>query len=178
LAFRRPLARIDGNNLIHDNSGLLAIDLGATTDFFGLGQTANDSGDVDVGPNNLQNYPTLTQATRLEAKTIALDGYVLPQSSGPTQDYRIDVFWTDTCTGSGPESPRGEMKRYAGFFFVNILHGSSFITWPGQLITAPASIPKNGYLFATSTDAAGNTSEPGKCFTFTDDYIFSNGFNP
>ncbi|HEY2396930.1 MAG TPA: choice-of-anchor Q domain-containing protein [Rudaea sp.] len=169
--------RIDGNNVIHDNSGFLAVDLGASTDVFGLGPTPNDSGDVDVGPNNLENYPTLTQATRIEAKTIALDGYVLPQASGPTQNYRIDVFWTDTCTGSGPESPRGEMKRYVGFFFVNIPNDSFFITWPGLRITAPASIPKNGYLFATATDAAGNTSEPGKCFTFTDDYIFGNGFN-
>lgn len=168
--------RIDGNNIIHDNSGLLAVDLGASTDPFGLGPTANDSGDVDTGPNNLQNYPTLTQATRIEANTIVLDGYALPQTSGPTQNYRMDVFWTDTCTGSGPESPRGEMKRYVGFFFVAIPNNSFFITWPGQQITAPSTIPGTGYLFATETDAAGNTSEPGKCFPFTDDYIFSNGF--
>ncbi len=169
--------RIDGNNVIHDNSGFLAVDLGAASDVFGLGPTANDSGDVDTGPNNLQNYPTLTQATRLEANTIALDGYVLPQASAPTQNYRIDVFWTDACTGSGPESPRGEMKRYVGFFPVAVPNSSFFIAWPGLRIKAPSSIPGTGYLFATSTDAAGNTSEPGKCFTFTDDYIFSNGFN-
>ncbi len=78
--------RIDGNNVIHDNSGLLAIDLGAGSDPFGLGPTANDSSDVDNGPNNLQNYPILTQATRIEANTIVLDGYALPQTSGPTQN--------------------------------------------------------------------------------------------
>ncbi len=88
----------------------------------------------------------------------------------------MDVFWTDTCTGSGPESPRGEMKRYVGFFFLAIPNNSFFITWPGQQIKAPSTIPGTGYLFATETDAQGNTSEPGKCFPFTDDYIFSNGF--
>jgi len=31
-------------------------------------------------------------------------------------------------------------------------------------------------LLATATDAAGSISEPGPCFTFTDDHIFSDGF--
>ena len=168
--------RVDGNNVIHDNSGFLPVDLGAAGDTFGLGPTGNDADDVDTGPNNLQNYPTLTQAKRIEADTIVVSGYVLPQASGGTQNYRIDLFWTDSCTGTGVDTPRGEMKRYVGFFSLAVATNSHFVPWSNLPITAPANIPGNGYLFATETSASGNTSEPGKCFPFTDDYIFSDSF--
>jgi len=83
------------------------------------------------------------------------------------------VFWTDACTGSGPDTPRGEMKRYVGFFFVVAPASSSFVTFPYTRVATQATIPSDGFLFATSTDPSGNTSEPGKCFPVTDDYIFS-----
>ena len=171
--------RIDGNNIIHDNNGFLPIDLGASTDGFGLGPTANDANDADSGPNRLENYPYLTQAMRFEADKIALDGYLLPESAlANDQTYRLDVFWTDTCVGSGPnDTPRGEQKRYVGYFLVPVTVGTAFKTFPYTTITAPKTIPGTGYLFATATDGSGNTSEPGKCFPFTDDYIFTNGFN-
>jgi hypothetical protein len=171
--------RIDGNNIIRDNTGFLPIDLGASTDTFGLGPTANDAYDADGGPNRLENYPYLTQAMRFEADKIALDGYLLPESALPSdQTYRLDVFWTDTCVGSGPnDTPRGEMKRYVGYFLVPVTAGTAFKPFPYTTITAPKNIPGTGYLFATATDGSGNTSEPGKCFPFTDDYIFTNGFN-
>lgn len=171
--------RIDGNNIIHDNNGFLPIDLGASTDGFGLGPTANDANDADSGPNRLENYPYLTQAMRFEADKIALDGYLLPESAlANDQTYRLDVFWTDTCVGSGPnDTPRGEQKRYVGYFLVLVTVGTAFKTFPYTTITAPKTIPGTGYLFATATDGSGNTSESGKCFPFTDDYIFTNGFN-
>ncbi|HOV57875.1 MAG TPA: right-handed parallel beta-helix repeat-containing protein [Rhodanobacteraceae bacterium] len=171
--------RIDGNNAIRDNGGFLAVDLAAPSDGFGLGPTANDNGDVDSGPNNLQNYPFLSQAKRIEARTIVLGGFLQTQTPGPAQDYRLDVFWTDACTGSGPnDTPRGEMKRYVGFFFVHTDGSAFLVPWSNLTLGAPANIPGAGYLFATATDAAGNTSEPGKCFPFTDDYLFTDGFGP
>lgn len=162
--------RINGNNTIYGNSGLLAIDLGA------LGATGNDNGDVDTGANRLQNYPFLSQATRIEARTITFSGFLQTQTPGPAQNYRLDVFWTDACTGSGPDAPRGEMKRYVGYFFVHTDGTAFLVPWSNLNVSAPADIPKTGYLFATATDASGDTSEPGKCFPFYDDYIFSNGF--
>ena len=173
--------RIDGNNSIHDNSGFLPIDLGAASDVAGLGPTADDSKDTDSGPNGLVNFPYLTQATRFEANKIALDGYLLAEYIGSAQTYRLDVFWTDTClypdVTKPSDRPRGDMKRYVGYFFVAVDPNTSFKAFPSTTITAPKTIPGSGYLFATATDAAGNTSEPGKCFAFYDDYIFTNGFN-
>jgi hypothetical protein len=169
--------RVDGNNVIHDNSGFLAVDLSPVAGLAGLGPTGNDAGDVDSGANKLQNYPYLTEARRIEANIIELDGYILPEALGSAQNYRLDVYWTDSCIGTGPDTPRGEMKRYVGFFYVYANGAATFVTFPFQQVRAPVDIPKNGYLFAIATDAGGSTSEPGKCYPFTDDYIFTNGFN-
>ena len=170
--------RINGNNAIYDNSGMLAIDIGADTDTFGLGPTADDYKDSDTGPNRVENYPYLTQAMRFEADKIALDGYLLTEFLASGQTYRLDVFWTDTCVGSGSnnDTPRGEMKRYIGPVFVNAPSGTFLQAFPYTTITAPRSIPGHGFLFATATDGAGNTSEPGPCIEFVDDYIFANGY--
>lgn len=170
--------RITGDNRVYDNNGLLAIDLGASTDTFGLGPTPNDYKDADSGPNRVENYPFLTEARRFEADQIALDGYIIPEYLGSSQTYRLDVFWTDVCvgTGSNNDTPRGEMKRYVGKLFVTVTASTFLKAFPSTTITAPRSIPGTGYLFATATDAAGNTSEPGPCQTFVDDYIFSSGY--
>ena len=170
--------RITGNNIIYDNNGLLAIDLGAAGDVFGFGPTADDFQDADSGPNRVENYPYLTQAKRFEADRIALDGYLLTESIASDQSYRLDVYWTDTCVGSGAnnDTPRGEMKRYIGALSVPVTSSTSLKAFPYTTIIAPRSIPGTGFLFATATDAAGNTSEPGPCEAFVDDYIFTNGF--
>ena len=169
--------RVYGSNVIHDNGGELAIDLGS------LGPTLNDVGDGDFGGNNLQNYPTLSQATRIEANVVRLSGSLVAQTGVPAGGYRLDVYWTDTCLfgGGGSDTPRGEMKRYAGF--LNIYSdGSTFnLPFSNEDIMASGNLPHPtpaapGYLFAIATDGAGNTSEPGPCRTFVDDYIFSNGF--
>lgn len=171
--------RITGNNIVYDNNGLLAIDLGADTDIFGLGPSADDYADADTGPNRVENYPYLTQAMRFEADKIALDGYLLTEHQASSQTYRLDVFWTDTCVGSGTnnDTPRGEMKRYIGPLFVFVPSSTYIQAFPYTTITAPRSIPGKGFLFATATDGAGNTSEPGPCEPFVDDYIFTNGYD-
>ena len=170
--------RITGNNIVYDNNGLLAIDLGDAGDAFGFGPTADDYADADTGPNRVENYPYLTESMRFEADRIALDGYLLAEYLASGQTYRLDVFWTDTCVGTGTnnDTPRGEMKRYIGPLFVAVPSNTYIKAFPYTTITAPRSIPGKGFLFATATDGAGNTSEPGPCEAFVDDYIFTNGY--
>lgn len=167
--------RVYGNNLIHDNNGYLAVDLGLP------GPNANDVGDGDFGGNNLQNYPIMGDALRIEANVIRLSGLLPVQNPGPAQVYRLDFFWTDTCVAGDVLGPRGEFKGYVGFLNLYAAGTTNYSTFSNADIAItgkPPGLPgKTYYLSATATDASGNTSEPGPCSAYIDDYIFSNGFN-
>jgi hypothetical protein len=69
-------------NSIHDN-GLLGIDLGPRD-----GVTANDPGDSDIGPNNLQNFPVLSFATTAGGSTVVAGRL----SSLASTAFRIEFF--------------------------------------------------------------------------------------
>jgi hypothetical protein len=64
---------------------LLAIDLGND------GVTPNDPGDTDLGPNGLQNFPTLSTATTRESPTTptTIAGTL---SSAPNTPFRLDIY--------------------------------------------------------------------------------------
>jgi hypothetical protein len=130
-------------NVIFSNGGL-GIDLDDD------GVTANDGpGDVDAGPNDLQNFPVITSAV-LGAGTNVLGN--ITTTAGTTIVIR---FWVSaSCDASG----NGEGQTFlgsttivtnvdgVGAFGVNLPGGSA-----GQVITA------------TATDPNGNTSEFSAC---------------
>lgn len=72
------------------NAGL-AVDLAPD------GITANDPGDSDTGPNNLQNFPTLASATSPGSTTIVQGSF----SSAPSTLYKVDFFWSTSCDPFG-----------------------------------------------------------------------------
>ncbi len=76
-------------NSIHSNTGL-GIDLGDD------GVTANDSGDGDIGANNLQNYPILETA-RSGIDTTILGVF----DSLPDTNFRLDFFSNTAADPSG-----------------------------------------------------------------------------
>jgi len=158
---------ISGNNQIYanGNGGQLAIDLD------NLSGTANDASDADTGPNNLQNYPKLSKATRVATNTLRVSGYLVAQGPlGPKQKYSLDVYWTDTCvaTTSGTDSPRGELKKYAGRFSLPADGAAGFLPFSDVNISI-MNVPTGGYFSASATSGAGtnNTSEPGPCVPAT-----------
>ena len=77
------------------NNGALGIDLG------GNGITANDAGDADEGPNNLQNFPVLTAA---------IGGVQGTLNSIPDTTFRIEFFGNAACDASG----NGEGATFLG----------------------------------------------------------------
>ena len=97
-------------NSIHDNGGL-GIDLapGGVT-----GPTANDPGDADTGPNNLQNA-TLIDSVSPNSVTGTLN------SNANTTENIVEVFTSPTCDGSG----FGEGRTYLGSTTVNVGDGGS-----------------------------------------------------
>jgi hypothetical protein len=90
------------SNRIFDN-GDLGIDLDAD------GVTANDSGDLDTGPNNLQNFPVITSARKglPTPRKTTISGRL---NSDPSQIYFVECFLTD----GAPASAHGEGSRLLG----------------------------------------------------------------
>jgi CSLREA domain-containing protein len=124
------------SNSIHSNGGL-GIDLRVP-----VGVTANDPGDADRGPNELQNYPVLTSAS---GNTI--QGTL---SSLANTSFRVEFFASRERDPSG----HGEGERFLGATIVTT-NGS------GQASFSFTSATSFGgqYVTATATDSANNTSE-------------------
>ena len=93
-------------NTITGNGGL-GIDLSASGTG-GDGVTANDTGDADSGPNNLQNFPLLATARTDGSSQLILTGTL---DSAANSYYRIEFFANTAQDGTG----YGEGQRYLGF---------------------------------------------------------------
>ena len=139
--------RVDGadrftitRNAITGNAGL-GIDLtGGKQDAFGV--TRNDAGDRDGGANQRLNYPERLAAVDDGTATV-VEGRV--DVSDP-QSLTIELFAGDAPDGSG----FGEGERFVGSATADA-RGRFTVTLPAGLAGA--------WLTATSTDAAGNSSE-------------------
>ena len=113
------------SNRVFSNGGL-GIDLGNN------GVTADDSGDGDAGPNNLQNFPVLTPTGS------GVEGMLNSVASSP---YTIQFFANQACDGSG----NGEGETLLGTVSVNTdANGNAtiplFPTAAGQVVTATATV--------------------------------------
>jgi Big-like domain-containing protein len=130
-------------NSIHDN-GLLGIDLAVD------GVTANDAGDGDSGPNNLQNFPVITLAVSNGPLT-TVTGTL---NSAPSTTYTLEFFSSPTCDASG----NGEGKTLLGVLTTttDVAGNGTF----GQLFGTATS---GQVLTATATDPSNNTSEFSAC---------------
>ena len=133
-------------NSIFENQGL-GIDLGGngTPD----GVTPNDLGDPDEGPNQIQNFPVLTQF--LPGTTTLVAGEL---DSIPGRSYFIDFYVSPS--GDGTEVVQGQ--RHVGFLSVGPDDFRFSIELPvemqpSDLVTATAT------QFEPLTDASDGTSE-------------------
>ena len=134
-------------NSIFSNAGL-GIDLGTS------GVTANDSGDGDTGPNNLQNFPVLSAAyTYLSQVTI-----LGTLNSTPSSYFRVEFFASTAADGTG----YGEGERYLGF--ANLSTDGSGNTPINTSLTA--TVAAGEFVSATAT-----RSNPGfTSFTHTSEF--------
>jgi hypothetical protein len=134
-------------NSVHSN-GLLGIDLGVN------GVTHNDPGDLDVGPNRLQNFPVLIAVTKGSVQGTL--------NSTPSTSFRLEFFANDECDPAG----YGEGEAYLGSTTV-VTDGSGSVAFelrPGDIQApgTPAGVEPRA-LTATATDPNGNTSEFSVC---------------
>jgi hypothetical protein len=138
-------------NSIHDN-GTLGIDL------LGDGQTANDPGDVDFGPNELQNWPTITGAL------IDITGEMNGQAGS---SFHVHFYRSAQCVGPGG---KGDAAVFVGGMTVQT-DGSGYAPFT---FTPPNPLPAGSYITATATSASSRTSEISPCVLYQNT---QSGFN-
>jgi CSLREA domain-containing protein len=115
------------------------------------GVTANDDGDGDGGPNDLQNFPALDRAI-VNGDELEVEGAL---SGVADATYQIEVFGNSECDASG----FGEGGTYLGSFD---------LTLTGGVLAFNATLPLDGkstgaFITATATDGGSNTSEFSPC---------------
>ncbi len=126
-------------NSIHDNGGL-GIDLAP------VGVNFNDAGDIDLGANLRQNFPSITSIVPSFMNSLLINGAL---QSRPNSKYAIDVYGTPQADPSG----YGEGRVFLG---------SSNVVTDGNGNASFTVLTQNGpvgLISATATDFAGNTSE-------------------
>jgi parallel beta-helix repeat protein len=129
--------RILGNEI--SGNGALGIDLGAAS-----GITPNDTGDGDIGPNNLQNFPILSAVATGVAGVL---------NSTPGRTFTIQFFANTACDPSG----NGEGQTLLG-------QASVTTNASGTATIAVFAAPEGQIVTATATSSVTNdTSEFSPC---------------
>ena len=114
------------------------------------GLLPNDALDGDHGPNEGQNFPTVTAATA-GAGSVTVAGFLTSQ---PSTQYRVEYFVSAQCDASG----FGEGEHYVGF--QDVVSGADGKAVLGTVLTTAYV---SGFVTATATDPDGNTSEFSPC---------------
>jgi hypothetical protein len=147
------------SNSISDNGGL-GIDLGNN------GVTLNDVGDADGGPNNLQNFPILSNVV-YAAGSVSMR---IALNSTPSQTFTAKVFRSFGCDASG----YGEGQFELGTFGMNTDAGGNAVI-NGAMMSLGTSSTEVSYASATAISVVNDSSEFGPCVAISD-LIFKNGF--
>lgn len=134
-------------NSIFGNQGP-GIDLGND------GVTANDTGDADTGPNNLQNYPELTAMSSGSGNT-TIQGTL---NSTANTTFKLEFFSNATCNATG----FGEGQTFLGSHQVTT-GANGIAAFTAQL--TGVILPVGAVVTATATDPGNNTSEFSKCLS-------------
>lgn len=128
-----------GPSLIFSNRVNQNIDLGSR------GPTTNDAGDADIGANNLQNKPFVTNGITVSGNMIVYAQGVL--NSSPNTTYAIDIYRSGNTNAEG--------RGYLGRTYVET-DGAGDAQFTAGF---PINLATGVYLSATATDPDGNTSE-------------------
>ncbi len=140
-------------NAIYGNK-LLGIDLIGASGYGAPNLNSSCNSDT-AGPNQLQNYPVLTNVTSTTGNT-TIQGYM---PGAPSTSYRLEFFANDSLDPSG----FGEGQIYLGF--LNLAASANCTNLFS--VTLPVGYLGGKAICATATDQNNNTSEFSACFTAT-----------
>ena len=163
-------------NSIYDNgvsSNGMDIDLlpsGGTA-----GNTPNDAGDLDTGPNQLQNFPVPTGLVYTGQGSSNRPATLSGTLDSKPGNYRVDAYFSSVINTGG----RGHAQVHLGSRTITQLLGAPPVNFTMDILV-PDQLP-NGVLSFTATDIAGNTSEVGSAISIVvappvQDAMFKSGF--
>lgn len=134
-------------NSIYENAGLGIDLLGGYQNRFGVtpNDTIDGQIDADDGPNNLQNFPTITQAFSNTLST-AIEFHYL---AGEAHDVIIDFYASDAADASG----HGEGQRYLGSYRAGPTQGAEVMVFE-----LPQPIDDDVWITATATSTSAKGS--------------------
>jgi Calx-beta domain len=136
---------IRGNSIY--SNGRLGIDLSPS------GVTPNDLGDVDDGPNKLQNFPLITSVVSAAGQT-TIAGTL---NSTPSTTFSIDFYSNAVCDPSGNGEGAKVFSLNSGLVITDANGNGSFN------LVVPLTLLPGRVITATATDPSGNTSEFSPC---------------
>jgi hypothetical protein len=149
------------SNRIYSNAEL-GIDLEGGTEDAG-GVTANDTGDPDTGPNNLQNYPSIRSSTRSSATgATTIFGRL---NSDPGEDFSIQCFLTNGASASA----NGE-----GFRLLDTTTASTNSTG-NTSFSCTSSVPLLGPIPGRTVTATATNQESGDTSEFSRNKTITTG---
>jgi CSLREA domain-containing protein len=138
---------VRGNRVFQNgdaNSTTIGIDLGNS------GQTANDAGDTDNGPNGLQNFPSINAVDYdASTNTVTIEYEVSTNDTGSNYPLTIDFYAADSESS-------GEGKTYLGSQEYSTANTPASV---GFDLSNYPNVSSDDFFVATATDANGNTSE-------------------
>jgi hypothetical protein len=140
------------NNTIDFNGGL-GIDLGPE------GVTPDDTGDLDEGANNLQNFPILTSFINSEGTHL-----LITLNSMPETTFQLQLYASKGC------DPSGYGEGHTAFETTQVTTDSF---GNASIDRVSGGGPPDRFLSATATDPAGNTSEFSPCVSTVGGGYFS-----
>ena len=153
-----PQVSILGNSIFAN--GNLGIGLGPG------GPTLNDSKDVDVGPNDLQNFPVIQGVASVGGQTVA----TVSLDSTPDVDFHLELFRNAACNAPPPSFPWffGEGQTLVA---TKEVHTDAAGMWSGTVVM-PSDVDPTDVITSTATrfvepgtSLAGATSEFSECLT-------------
>jgi uncharacterized repeat protein (TIGR01451 family) len=138
------VATVISANAIYDNG--FGIDLKEKKDRVAM----NDTLDADTGPNELQNYPTISDA--YAGAQTRVSGVLNSAANGT---YTLQFFASPSCDTSG----YGQGRRYLG----SAACATDAKGIASFAVTLPSPSADGESITATAIDARGNTSEFSRC---------------
>ena len=154
-------------NSIYSNSGI-------GVDLLNDHVTANDAGDGDTGPNDLQNYPVLASAVSVGGNTTITGS--LNSTAGVT--FRIEFFSSPTSDATG----YGEGQTYLGASTVTT-DGSGNAAFSvtltgvavavGHVVSATATVDLGGGSYGSTSEFAQNVTASTNSAPVADDDAYS-----